>query len=122
MPLSGQSSGIGDVKRIPEVSMPITSLVSNAQSVDLRHQQLGIPIAKKMWEVEQQMERWSPPILNPPPPGGPYSPPPTPVARIEPYVEPQVMYNPYFLWQLYSYKQTCKNTHSHLLSMHQLSC
>ncbi|XP_046658167.1 uncharacterized protein LOC124352648 [Daphnia pulicaria] len=53
---------------------------------------------------------WSPPVLTPPPDGRAYSPPSTPVAHIEPYVEPQVMYNPYFLWQLYSYKQSCSNS------------
>lgn len=52
---------------------------------------------------------WSPPVLTPPPDGRAYSPSSTPVAHIEPYVEPQVMYNPYFLWQLYSYKQSCSN-------------
>jgi hypothetical protein len=55
---------------------------------------------------------WSPPILTAPPDGRIYSPPSTPVAHIEPYVEPQVMYNPYFLWQLYSYKQSCSNSYN----------
>lgn len=72
--------------------------------------------------TEQQTERWSPPVLTPPPLGGQYSPPSTPVARIEPYVEPQVMYNPFFLWQLYSYKQSCNNNYPHVLSLHPRTC
>lgn len=63
-----------------------------------------------MWTSNHKdMETWSLPILTPVQEGRPYSPPPIPVAYIRPYVEPQVMYNPYFLWQLYSYKQTCNN-------------
>jgi hypothetical protein len=61
-----------------------------------------------MWE--RDIDCRSPPILTPPPDGRAYSPPSTLVAHIEPYVEPQVMYNPYFLWQLYSYKQSCGNS------------
>lgn len=63
--------------------------------------------AARLWMSEIRTERWSPPVLKPPPPGRSYSPPLTPVAHIKPYVEPQVMYNPFFLWQLYSYKQSC---------------
>ncbi|XP_057380530.1 uncharacterized protein LOC130702917 [Daphnia carinata] len=69
----------------------------------------------------REAERWSPPVLTAPLDGSAYSPPSTPVAHIEPYVEPQVMYNPYFLWQLYSYKQSCNNNY-YSLSQYQQIC
>jgi hypothetical protein len=47
--------------------------------------------------------KWSPPVLSPPP-SGVYTPAFSLVAHIEPYVEPQVMYNPFFLWQLHAYR------------------
>ena len=67
-----------------------------------------VPV-QKMWVAERQARRWSPPVLTPPPARSPYCPPSTPIVFIEPYVEPQVRYNPYFWWQLHSYKQFCNN-------------
>ena len=61
------------------------------------------PPSKLIDDVE-----WSPPVLSPPP-SGVYKPAFTRVAHIEPYVEPQVMYNPLFLWQLNSYRMEEEN-------------
>ena len=49
---------------------------------------------------------WSPPVLSPPPLGTTYLPAFTSFAKIEEYLEPQVMYNPYFLWQLHSFRMS----------------
>lgn len=56
----------------------------------------------------RQHKPWSPPILSPP--SGPSAVPRTTVAHIENYPEPPYfLYNPYFLWQLSSYRQLCHN-------------
>ena len=78
----------------------------------------AVVAVQKMWVAERQAGRWSPPVLTPPEAGRPYSPPTTPVAFIGPYVEPQVRYNPYFLWQLHSYKQFCNN-YRYAFSLHR---
>ncbi|KAK4035828.1 hypothetical protein OUZ56_027910 [Daphnia magna] len=96
-------------KQIPELSLQRESL----QGVHAAHP------SHHIWVREA--ERWSPPVLTAPSDGRVYSPPSTPVAHIEPYVEPQVMYNPYFLWQLYSYKQSCNNNY-YSLSQYQKIC
>lgn len=95
-------------KQIPELS--------------LQRESLGVHAAHPSHHIwVREADRWSPPVLTAPSDGRVYSPPSTPVAHIEPYVEPQVMYNPYFLWQLYSYKQSCNNNY-YSLSQYQKIC
>lgn len=118
---------------IPLVNRISSSIQSSANQLSIHlnkpkqkpelvpRQELGVHAAHPnhhSWMRET--ERWSPPILTPPSDGRAYSPPSTPVAHIEPYVEPKVMYNPYFLWQLYSYKQSCNNGYHPFSQYHRI--
>ncbi|KAI9552116.1 hypothetical protein GHT06_022453 [Daphnia sinensis] len=118
-----------------------TSLANQTSSIQSSANQLCVPVMKSKQAPElgpqresgvhaahpshhiwvRESERWSPPVLTASLDGRAYSPSSTPVAHIAPYVEPQVMYNPYFLWQLYSYKQSCKN-HYYSLSQYEQIC
>ncbi len=101
------------------MTVPSTSLLSdysrNALSLQiLRHDPESSAFRLKSDELrplfesprlgEGSTDTWTPPVLTPSPVDE--QPPLVPVAHIEPYPDPQVMYNPYFLQQLDAHRKS----------------
>lgn len=64
------------------------------------------PLFDSPTQDEGLADPWTPPVLTPSPDGVvDEQPPSVPVAHIEPYPDPQVMYNPYFLQQLDAHRK-----------------